>query len=339
MVTTLRAASDIAFFRGTFFTDRVQWIFSACFHFGLLLVLLRHLRYALDPAWVGPILWKGVMLAQPFGLYGGLLLIIGAAGFWMRLLLMKEVRDNTAPFDYFILALLLVIPTAGYLNNFMHTDVIAVKSFFVGLVTLHWTKLPTDAMLLIHLWLVAVLMVSLPFSQLLHMAGVFDKIPGTLAGHGKKIRLATASLFGVLLLVPAAIGIGQLADEGWTRPQPDFARLARIYKNNDPTVMIRNHPRFLMNWRAIVVYKGVRQDINRIEMCVDCHAVEGADGKPVGYDDSRHFCVSCHYRAAVSIDCFECHNPKPVKEDHAAVELPARVAANPPSFNDRRAAR
>ena len=59
MVTTLRAASDIAFFRGTFFTDRVQWIFSACFHFGLLLVLLRHLRYALDPAWVGPILWKG----------------------------------------------------------------------------------------------------------------------------------------------------------------------------------------------------------------------------------------------------------------------------------------
>ena len=66
---------------------------------------------------------------------------------------------------------------------------------------------------------------------------------------------------------------------------------------------------------------------------------KGADGKPVGYDDSRHFCESCHYQAAVTIDCFECHNPKPVKEDHAAVESPARVAADPPSFNDRRAVR
>ena len=109
------------------------------------------------------------------------MLIIGAAGFWMRLLLMKEVRDNT-PFDYFISGASAGDPDRRLSQQFPAHGRHRGQNFFVGLVTSQWTNLPTDAMLLIHLWLVAVLMVSLPFSQLLHMAGVFDKIPGTLAG-------------------------------------------------------------------------------------------------------------------------------------------------------------
>ncbi len=332
--STIRVATDVFLFRGTFFSDRVQWIFSAFFHIGLLLVILRHLRYALEPAWVGP-LWNVVIVAQPLGLYGGLVMMAGTAGFWARRIFDPDIRRATTLSDHFMLGLFLLIPAVGYINNILHTDVIAVKEFFLGLIRVQWTNLPTDSMLLTHLWLVAVMMVALPFSQLLHLAGVFDKTQQMDNGRNTKARAAVAGVFGVLLLIPAAFAAGQVAEEGWTRPQPNFAKLARAHKNDDPTVMIRNHPNFLMNVRSITVYRGVRKDINKIEKCVDCHAVKGADGQPVGFDNPKHFCVGCHYRAAVSIDCFECHNSKPTGKDKAALDMTTKFAALAPRSNQR----
>ena len=55
----------------------------------------------------------------------------------------------------------------------VHTDIVALKAFALGLVRLDWQPLPTDAVLLLHLGLVAALMVVFPFSKLLHAPGVF----------------------------------------------------------------------------------------------------------------------------------------------------------------------
>jgi nitrate reductase gamma subunit len=55
----------------------------------------------------------------------------------------------------------------------VHTDVVAVKSFFIGLMTFSWSELPADTLLIIHLLLVAALMIIFPFSKLLHVPGVF----------------------------------------------------------------------------------------------------------------------------------------------------------------------
>jgi nitrate reductase gamma subunit len=323
----LEAATNLVLFRSTFFTDRINWIFSACFHFGLLLVVLRHLRYAINPDWVGPV-WRLIMLVQPFGLYGGLVMIAGAGGYLARHVLVKEVRAATKPVDLFALILLLIIPIVGYANNLVHTDVVAVKHFFVGLALFHPEELPHDLLLLLHLWLVAVLVVILPFSDLLHMKGFFEKIAkDPSARRVRRHRIALAAL-ALALLVPPAIGGISIADEGWTKPQPDFSKLARAHKNLDPTVMIRNHPNFLMHTRSIVVYEGKRTQMNTIEKCVDCHAVKGDDGQPVGYDDPKHFCNACHRQAAVTIDCFECHNSKPpAEESHAALETSRRLAS------------
>jgi nitrate reductase gamma subunit len=327
---SVRAATDMMFFRGTFFTDRLQWIFSVLFHFGFLFVLVRHLRYALDPNWTGPFLWRLVLLAQPVGLYAAIAMILGAVGFFARRLWIPEVRATTRPIDYFVLLLLIAVPIAGYINHLLHTDVIAVKTFFVGLATFHWQNLPTDPMLLAHLWLVALLLVTLPFSKLLHMTGVFEKTDDVTTPRAQRARRATQIFISLALLLPAAIGVEQVLQEGWTKSPTDFSKLARAHKNKDPTVMIRNHPDFLMGVRSIVVYKGVRQDMDRIEKCVDCHAVKGPDGQPVGFDSPDHFCRSCHYRAAVSIDCFECHNSKPPAKKEAAAEPFPKFAANPP---------
>ena len=57
-----------------------------------------------------------------------------------------------------------------------HTDIIALKAFFLSLMYFDWGNmqpLPGDPMLVAHLTLVAALMLIFPFSKLLHAPGVF----------------------------------------------------------------------------------------------------------------------------------------------------------------------
>ena len=54
-----------------------------------------------------------------------------------------------------------------------HTDIVALKSFIIGLMVLDWQPLPTDRVLLAHLSLVVALMIVFPFSKLLHAPGLF----------------------------------------------------------------------------------------------------------------------------------------------------------------------
>ena len=115
---------------------------------------------------------------------------------------------------------------------------------------------------------------------------------------------------------PAAIAAVQVAKDG-IRPEPDFATLVDAHQTEDSTVMIRFHPRFLLTYRATVMYQGKLQPNNDVEHCVSCHAVPGADGTPVSYDNPHHFCGSCHRRVAVTIDCYECHDFRLPKQESA----------------------
>jgi nitrate reductase gamma subunit len=55
----------------------------------------------------------------------------------------------------------------------VHTDVVAVKSFFLGLLSFNLQPIPTDPLLLVHLLLVGGLMIIFPYSKLLHAPGLF----------------------------------------------------------------------------------------------------------------------------------------------------------------------
>ena len=73
-----------------------------------------------------------------------------------------------------MLVLIFTIGTTGMLMTFVaHTDIIALKQFFMGLMYLDIQPLPQDPLLLIHLALVAFLMVIFPISKLLHAPGLF----------------------------------------------------------------------------------------------------------------------------------------------------------------------
>jgi len=54
-----------------------------------------------------------------------------------------------------------------------HTDIVAVKAFILGLMRFDWQPLPSDPVLLLHLFLVAALMAIFPLSKLLHVPGLF----------------------------------------------------------------------------------------------------------------------------------------------------------------------
>lgn len=163
-----RMAKEVVVFESLFKANKWIWVFGWLFHFGLLLVLLRHLRYFTEPVWF----WVNIL--QPFGKYASFLMVIGLTGLFARRFLVDRVRYISTPSDYLMLVLLLAIGLSGMLMTFVaHTDIVAVKAFFMGLMYFDVQPMPADPILLVHLALVALLMLIFPISKLLHAPGVF----------------------------------------------------------------------------------------------------------------------------------------------------------------------
>ena len=138
------------------------------FHVALWVVLFRHLRYFTESV------WTIVALAQPFGKYAAFAMLIGLIGLLGRRLWVERIRYISAPSDYLMLILLLVIGGSGAMMTFVtHTDIVLLKAYLLGLRTFDIQPLPTDSMLIVHLTAVIMLMIVFPFSKLLHAPGVF----------------------------------------------------------------------------------------------------------------------------------------------------------------------
>ena len=163
-----RMFREVVFFESLFKSNKWIWLFGYLFHFGMLLVLLRHFRYFAQPVWF----W--VEIIQPFGVYASFAMVIGLAGLWARRFLVERIRYISSPSDHLMLALLLAIGLSGMGMKFVaKTDIVAVKIFFQGLMRFQINDLPSSPLLLIHLGLVAALMIIFPISKLLHAPGLF----------------------------------------------------------------------------------------------------------------------------------------------------------------------
>ena len=164
----LRMAREVLWFESLFKSNKWTWAFGWLFHAGLLLVLLRHLRYFQEPV------WTPIVMVQFIGTYAGFAMAAGLAGLWARRVLVDRVRYISTPSDHLHLALLLAIAGSGLLMRFVaHTDIVALKAFMLGLMRFDWQPLPGDPLLLLHLTLVALLMIVFPISKLLHAPGLF----------------------------------------------------------------------------------------------------------------------------------------------------------------------
>jgi nitrate reductase gamma subunit len=164
----MRMGREVVLFESLFKSNKWIWLFGWMFHLGLFLVLVRHLRYFLEPVpfWVAAI--------QPFGKYASFLMVMGLAGLWARRFLVDRVRYISTPSDHLILALLVAIGFSGMMMTFVsHTDIEGLKMFILGLLYVDVQPLPGDPILMVHLALIATLMIIFPISKLLHAPGVF----------------------------------------------------------------------------------------------------------------------------------------------------------------------
>ncbi len=165
----MRMAREVVLFESLFKSSKWTWLFGWLFHFGLLLVLVRHVRYF----WPGD-LPEIFLLTQPFK-YAAFAMLIGLLGLMGRRIFVDRVRYISAPSDYLMLLMLLIIGVSGAVMTFTdnHTDIIMVKQFASGLLIFDWANLPTEVHFLVHLFLVFVLLAIFPISKLLHVPGVF----------------------------------------------------------------------------------------------------------------------------------------------------------------------
>lgn len=164
----LRLGREVLLFESLFRASLWLWLCGWLFHAGLALVLARHLRYFTEPV------WSWVAFLQPFGVYAAFAMVAGLAGLMVRRIFVARVRYISTPSDYLMLVLLLAIALTGLAMKYVaHTDIVAVKAFFLGLMYADWQPLPADPVLYAHLALVAALMLVFPVSKLLHAPGVF----------------------------------------------------------------------------------------------------------------------------------------------------------------------
>ncbi len=164
------------------------WIFALAFHYSFLVVLIRHLRFFLDPV---PYLIKVIENLDGFfrveffsdiiavGLPGiyitGLLLLAAVIFLLLRRIIGPKVNYISLSADYFPLFLIIGIAVTGILMRyFVKVDIVGIKEFTMGLVNFQF-KSPGDvgSVFYIHLFLVSVLFAYFPFSKLMHLGGVF----------------------------------------------------------------------------------------------------------------------------------------------------------------------
>lgn len=164
----LRLVREVVLFESLFRADKVLWLFAMVFHWGLLLVVLRHLRYfvATPP--------ELLVLLQPVGQLGGAAMVAGLIGLIGRRLLLPRVRYVSRNGDLAILVLLLALGATGFtMTLWLTPDIVGLKTYLAGLWRLQWQGLPGDPMLILHLLLFATLLAIAPFCKLLHAAGIF----------------------------------------------------------------------------------------------------------------------------------------------------------------------
>jgi nitrate reductase gamma subunit len=170
------------------------WLGALAFHYAFFTILIRHLRFFLEPV---PGLIAAMDRADSFfqiglpAMYQTDAVILAALAFLLaRRLFEPQVRYISFASDFFPLVLIAAIATTGILMRyFVRVDVTAVKQLAMGLATFA-PSVPqgVGALFFAHLFLVCALLAYFPFSKLLHAPGVFLSPTRNLANNSREVR-------------------------------------------------------------------------------------------------------------------------------------------------------
>jgi nitrate reductase gamma subunit len=155
------------------------WLGALAFHYAFLTVLIRHLRFFLEPVPVCLKVLESVdsffQLGLPVVYLSGVVLLAAAVYLLLRRIFITQVRYISLAQDFFPLFLIIAIAFTGILMRyFSKVDIVGIKQLTMGLVNFDFTVPPgLDWLFYTHLFFVCVLLAYFPFSKLMHLGGIF----------------------------------------------------------------------------------------------------------------------------------------------------------------------
>ncbi len=180
--------------RAIYYSSKWLWCFSLLFHYSVLVIVVRHFRFFMEPVpvvitWVETI--DGIMqFGSPRFYWTGGLALMALLFLLCRRLWDHRLRYISLLNDYFPLWLLLGIVLSGLcLRYFDKTEISQVKIYLMGLT--HFSPVAAGAingLFFVHLTLVCVLLLYFPFSKLAHMPGIFFSPTRNMATDSRRVR-------------------------------------------------------------------------------------------------------------------------------------------------------
>ena len=174
--------------------DKWLWAAALAFHWAFFFILVRHLRFFLEPvpAWVNAVASVDAFLQVGLpAIYATDVLILLALGFLLiRRFTNPQVRAISIAPDYFPLFLILALVVTGVLLRYVtRVDVAGVKVLATNLVAFRFAA-PEGLGVLpyVHVFLLCVLLAYFPFSKLLHAPGVFLSPTRNQANSNRTVR-------------------------------------------------------------------------------------------------------------------------------------------------------
>jgi nitrate reductase gamma subunit len=165
-----------------FRTSTLLWLGAMAFHWSLLAIGVRHLRFFLEPLPDCIVvliridsIFQGFFRLIPVPYITDFLVFFALAYLFFRRVADSQVRYISIPSDYFALLLLGGIAVSGILMRVLYKqDLVQVKEWVMAMLRFQ-PMLPKGVTLLfyIHLFFVSFLVAYFPFSKLMHMPGIF----------------------------------------------------------------------------------------------------------------------------------------------------------------------
>ncbi len=177
--TRMRAKTDG---RITYQLEIFLWLGALAFHYAFAAVLVRHLRFFMEPVPLPIKLIEAVDSFFQFGLpvvyMSGIVLAAAVLYLALRRIFIPTVRYISLANDFFPLFLIFGIAFTGILMRyFSKVDIVDIKALTMGLVTFSFPETAVlkgiGGLFYGHLFFVSVLLAYFPFSKLMHLGGIF----------------------------------------------------------------------------------------------------------------------------------------------------------------------
>ncbi len=189
-----RLALDILLFRPLLKNEKVEleapyrllfrpsvllWLGAMAFHWSFLIILLRHLRFFLEPVPSLVVFFlrldsilQGLI---PILYISDIIILISLVYLFLRRIVYPQIKYISLPSDYFILLIIFGIALSGVLMRLVFkVDLVQVKEWMMSM--LRFRPMPpkeVNLLFYIHLFFISLLILYFPISKLMHMPGIF----------------------------------------------------------------------------------------------------------------------------------------------------------------------